>query len=129
MNEAAVVIHKLSKSYGEVQAVRDLSFTIERGSIFGFLGANGAGKTTTMRMLCGLVRPDSGGATIAGLEVWKNRQLVRKKFGYVAQRFSLYRDLTVEENMRFFAGACRVPRNQLDGRITRLLALVDLEAK
>ena len=129
MNEPAIVIEKLHKSYGEAQAVRDLSLRIERGAIFGFLGANGAGKTTTIRMLCGLVRPSSGHATIAGLDVWKNRQLVRKKFGYVAQRFSLYRDLTVDENLRFFAGASGVPRGKIADRIERLLALVDLKAK
>ncbi len=127
MTEPDIFIDHLSKSYGRVHAVEDLSISIEPGTIFGFLGANGAGKTTTMRMLCGLVRPTSGRATIAGLDVWKQRDLVRLKFGYVAQRFSLYRDLTVEENMRFFAGACRVPRHQIPGRIRRLLALTDLE--
>jgi ABC-2 type transport system ATP-binding protein len=129
MNDAVICLDKLSKSYGDVQAVRDLSLTIERGSIFGFLGANGAGKTTTIRMLCGLVRPTSGHATIAGLDVWRHRQEVRTKFGYVAQRFSLYRDLTVDENMRFFAGACRVPRAKIEERICRLLKLTDLEKK
>ncbi|MDQ6939514.1 MAG: ABC transporter ATP-binding protein [Verrucomicrobiota bacterium] len=129
MNEPAISIEKLSKAYGKVEAVRDLSLEIERGAIFGFLGANGAGKTTTMRMLCGLVRPTSGHATIAGYDVWKDRQTVRTKFGYVAQRFSLYRDLTVGENLRFFAGACRVPRGEIDTRITRLLTLTDLEEK
>jgi ABC-2 type transport system ATP-binding protein len=129
MNEAVIFLDNLSKKYGAVAAVESLSLTVERGSIFGFLGANGAGKTTTMRMLCGLVRPTSGRATIAGLDVWKERQAVRAKFGYVAQRFSLYRDLTVEENMRFFGGACRVPRGELEGRITRLLALVDLAGR
>src|SRR3977135_3079654 len=104
MNEPAISIEKLSKAYGKVEAVRDLSLTIERGSIFGFLGANGAGKTTTIRMLCGLVRPSSGHATIAGLDVWKNRQLVRKKFGYVAQRFSLYREPPRGETLRQCAG-------------------------
>ncbi len=129
MNEPAISIEKLSKAYGKLEAVCDLSLTIERGAIFGFLGANGAGKTTTMRMLCGLVRPSSGHATIAGYDVWKDRQTVRTKFGYVAQRFSLYRDLTVSENLRFFAGACRVPRGQIDARIKRLLTLTDLEGK
>jgi len=129
MNEAVIILENLSKAYDEVQAVRELSLTIERGSIFGFLGANGAGKTTTMRMLCGLVRPTSGRATITGADVWSQRQEVRSKFGYVAQRFSLYRDLTVEENIRFFGGASRVPRGQLDRRMDRLLTLTDLESK
>ncbi len=129
MTESVISLDRLSKAYGQTQAVRDLSLAIERGSIFGFLGANGAGKTTTIRMLCGLVRPSGGRGTIAGLDVWKQRHDVRTKFGYVAQRFSLYRDLTVEENMRFFAGACRVPRREIEGRITRLLGLTDLETK
>jgi len=129
MSEPVICLDRLSKAYGQTRAVEDLSLSIEPGTIFGFLGANGAGKTTTMRMLCGLVRPSGGHATIAGADVWKERQLARSKFGYVAQRFSLYRDLTVEENIRFFGGACRVPGSELPGRIARLLALTDLEGK
>ncbi|MBA2622192.1 MAG: ABC transporter ATP-binding protein [Chthoniobacterales bacterium] len=129
MSNPVISLEELSKSYGDVHAVRNLSFTVERGAIFGFLGANGAGKTTTMRMLCGLVRPTNGRATITGADVWKEREAVRAKFGYVAQRFSLYRDLTVEENIRFFAGACRVPGHELPARLTRLLSLTDLKAK
>lgn len=129
MSEPVITLERLTKCYGDFCAVRDLDLTIERGSIFGFLGANGAGKTTTIRMLCGLVRPTEGRATIASHDVWKERQTVRSKFGYVAQRFSLYRDLTVEENMRFFGGASRVPGSELEKRIARLLALVDLEDK
>ena len=129
MTEPVIFLDRLRKNYGELCAVDDLSLAIERGAIFGFLGANGAGKTTTIRMLCGLVRPTSGHARIAGFDVWDDRQMVRSKFGYVAQRFSLYRDLTVEENIRFFAGACRVPGAELPGRIARLLSLTDLEEK
>src|SRR5438874_2477838 len=101
MNQPVIVLNHLSKSFGQLDAVKDLSFSIDPGTIFGFLGANGAGKTTTIRMLCGLAHPTSGDAAIAGHDVWKDRQLVRAKFGYVAQRFSLYPDLTVEENFRF----------------------------
>lgn len=129
MTEPAILLDRLSKSYGDVHAVEDLSLEIAPGTIFGFLGANGAGKTTTMRMLCGLVRPTSGMAKITGTDVWRQRHIARSKFGYVAQRFSLYRDLTVEENIRFFGGACRVPRHDLPARIERLLALTDLKAK
>src|SRR5438445_6854911 len=129
MNEPVIVLDKLSKNFGDVQAVREISLTITPGTIFGFLGANGAGKTTTMRMLCGLTRPTGGSAAIAGTDVWRNRQVVRTKFGYVAQRFSLYPDLTVSENFRFFGGACRVPAAELEKRIGRLLTLADLEAK
>lgn len=129
MNEPVIVLTDLSKSFSDVHAVENVSLSIASGTIFGFLGANGAGKTTTIRMLCGLIRPTSGSATIAGTNVWKDRNLVRTKFGYVAQRFSLYRDLTVVENFRFFGGACRVPRPELEKRIARLLVLTDLEAK
>jgi ABC-2 type transport system ATP-binding protein len=119
----------LSKSLGDVHAVQDLSLTIEAGTIFGFVGPNGAGKTTTMRMLCGLTHPTCGDATIEGLHVWKERQRVRTKFGYVPQRFSLYRDLTVVENFRFFGGAYGVPGAELDRRIERLLRVADLQEK
>jgi ABC-2 type transport system ATP-binding protein len=127
MSEPVIVLNRLSKSFGNVHAVQDLSLTIAPGTIFGFLGANGAGKTTTMRMLCGLVHPTSGNATIEGADVWRDRQLVRTKFGYVSQRFSLYRDLSVMENFRFFGGAYRVPGAELDERIKRLLAVIDLQ--
>jgi ABC-2 type transport system ATP-binding protein len=129
MPEPVIVLNHLSKSFGEVDAVKDLSFIIAPGVIFGFLGANGAGKTTTIRMLCGLTHPTSGNATIMGHHVWKHRHRVRTSFGYVAQRFSLYPDLTVEENFRFFGGASRVPSAELDKRITRLLRSTDLERK
>ena len=129
MSEPVIVLDRLSKSYGHVRALEDLSFSIDSGAIFGFLGANGAGKTTTMRMLCGLTSPTKGRAIVAGKDAWKQRRDVRTKFGYVAQRFSLYPDLTVSENMRFFGGAYRVPRSELEKRISNLLCVTDLEAK
>ncbi len=129
MNEPVIALHHLSKSYGPVHAVQDLSLTIDAGTIFGFLGPNGAGKTTTMKMLCGLTHPTGGHATIEGADVWNDRQQVRTKFGYVPQSFSLYRDLTVLENFRFFGGAYGVPSAELDGRIERLLRLIDLQEK
>jgi ABC-2 type transport system ATP-binding protein len=129
MSEPAIFLDRLSKSYGDTNAVQDLSLSILPGTIFGFLGANGAGKTTTIRMLCGLVHPTRGRATISGIDVWRERHRARTQFGYVAQRFSLYRDLTVEENLRFFGGASRVPRSELAERLERLLKLTDLEKK
>src|SRR5438309_2336055 len=129
MSESVIVLDHLSKSFGNVHAVHNLSLQIEAGTIFGFLGANGAGKTTTIRMLCGLTHPTAGHATIAGKDVWKGRQQVRTKFGYVPQRFSLYRDLTVLENFRFFGGAYGVPGAELERRIKRLLRLSDLQEK
>src|SRR3989440_6619073 len=129
MNEPVIVLDKLSKRFGDVQAVREVSLTIAAGTIFGFLGANGAGKTSTIRMLCGLTHPTGGRATLSGHDVWQERQLVRAKFGYVAQRFSLDPGLTVEENFRVFGCACRVPVTQLEERIGNLLGLTDLEEK
>jgi ABC-2 type transport system ATP-binding protein len=129
MNKPAIALDHLSKSYGNVHAAQDLSLTIHAGTIFGFLGPNGAGKTTTMRMLCGLTHPTSGHAMIEGADTWKERQIVRTKFGYVPQSFSLYRDLTVLENFRFFGGAYGVPGVELEKRIDRLLSVVDLEQK
>src|SRR5204863_6594555 len=129
MNDPVIALDHLSKSYGSVHAVQDLSLTLGAGTIFGFLGPNGAGKTTTMRMLCGLTHPNSGRATIEGVDTWKERQKVRTKFGYVPQSFSLYRDLTVLENFRFFAGAYNVPGALLEERIDRLLHGIDLGEK
>ena len=129
MNDPVIALHHLSKTYGDVHAVQDLSLQIEAGTIFGFLGPNGAGKTTTMRMLCGLTHPTAGHATIEGADVWKDRHFVRTKFGYVPQRFSLYLDLTVLENFRFFGGAYCVLGTELEPRIERLLRLTDLQEK
>jgi ABC-2 type transport system ATP-binding protein len=124
-----IVLDRLSKTFGRTQAVDGLTMCIPAGEIFGFLGANGAGKTTTMRMLCGLVRPTSGHGTIAGLEVWQRRYEIRPKFGYVAQKFSLYPDLTVLENLRFFGAAYQVAGKRLHERIEALLDQLDLQAK
>jgi ABC-2 type transport system ATP-binding protein len=129
MTGPVISLQGLTKSYGRLEAVRDLTFDINAGTIFGFLGANGAGKTTTMRMLCGLTRPTRGSATIADADVWRKRHIARSKFGYVAQRFSLYRDLTVAENFRFFAGAHRMLPRQIEPRIQHVLSLIDLEGK
>jgi len=124
-----IVLDELGKAFGTTVAVDRVSMAIPRGEIFGFLGANGAGKTTTMRMLCGLTRPTSGRGVIDGKDIWRDRYAIRPKFGYVAQKFSLYPDLTVIENLRFFGGAYRVPRAALESRIARLLRETDLEAK
>ena len=126
MSEPIVAINRLTKTFGDVEAVRDLTLRVGRGEIFGFLGANGAGKTTTMRMLCGLLRPSSGDAKIVGGDVWAERYTVRARFGYMAQKFSLYPDLTVLENMRFFAGAYGVSSEKMEARIKRILVQMDL---
>lgn len=129
MSNSVIVLDQLRKSYGSVVAVDGISLTIPAGVIFGFLGANGAGKTTTIRMLCGLTRPSSGNGSIGGFHIWKDRSRVRSQFGYVAQKFSLYPDLTVLDNLRFFGAACRVPRDKLAARIDALLSQMDLEGK
>jgi len=124
-----IVLNHLSKIYDGMAVVDELCLSVEKGSIFGLLGPNGAGKTTTIRMLCGLTRPSSGHGTIGGMDIWKNRYKVRRHFGYMAQKFSLYPDLTVTENLRFFGGACGVERTQITSRVCQLLEQTDLTAK
>ena len=103
MPESLIVLKNLSKKFGKKQAVNRISLSVQAGGIFGFLGANGAGKTTTIRMLCGLTEPTAGSGTIGDLNIWKDRLRIRSRFGYVPQKFSLYSDLTVGENIRLFA--------------------------
>lgn len=129
MSRPLIVLNQLQKAYRDTVAVDRISMSVQPGAIFGFLGANGAGKTTTIRMLCGLTKPTSGSGLIGGDDVWEDRYQARLKFGYVAQKFSLYPDLTVSENLRFFGGACRVPLAKLEGRIRVLLGQLDLEGK
>jgi ABC-2 type transport system ATP-binding protein len=126
MVDLVISLDGLEKRFGNRIAVNDISMAIGEGEIFGFLGANGAGKTTTIRMLCGLTRPTRGQGAIHGLDIWSNRSRVRSHFGYVPQRFSLYADLTVLENLRFFGGAYRVPKDQLRTHIKKLLTDLDL---
>jgi ABC-2 type transport system ATP-binding protein len=122
-----IVLKDLAKRFGNTIASDKISMSIAAGEIFGFLGASGAGKTTTIRMLCGLTMPTSGSAFIRGLDVWRDRFRLRSKLGYVPQRFSLYPDLTVLENLRFFAGAYRVPKDQFKERVSRILVEMNLE--
>ena len=105
MNETkAISVDLLTKKFGNFTAVDNISFEVKKGEIFGFLGANGAGKTTAMRMLCGLSIPSSGYATVAGFNVYYQTEKIKKNIGYMSQKFSLYEDLTVKENIRFYAG-------------------------
>jgi len=105
MNTNAVIQAKnLTKRFGHFTAVDHISFDVHKGEIFGFLGANGAGKTTAMRMLCGLSLPTSGEASVAGFDVYKENEKIKRSIGYMSQKFSLYEDLTVRENIRFYAG-------------------------
>ena len=101
---AVITADKLSKRFGGFTAVDEISFEVEKGEIFGFLGANGAGKTTAIRMLCGLSLPTSGKAKVAGFDVYKENEKIKRSIGYMSQKFSLYEDLTVKENIKFYAG-------------------------
>jgi ABC-2 type transport system ATP-binding protein len=103
-NDKVITANQLTKRFGDFVAVDHISFDVYKGEIFGFLGANGAGKTTAMRMLCGLSLPTSGNATVAGFDVFKENEKIKKSIGYMSQKFSLYEDLTVKENMQFYGG-------------------------
>lgn len=103
-NQIIITTEQLTKRFGDFTAVDHISFDVNKGEIFGFLGANGAGKTTAMRMLCGLSLPTSGKASIAGFDVYKQTEQIKKSIGYMSQKFSLYEDLTVKENIRFYGG-------------------------
>jgi ABC-2 type transport system ATP-binding protein len=103
-NEKVIIAEQLTKRFGDFTAVNEISFEVNKGEIFGFLGANGAGKTTAMRMLCGLSIPTSGKASVAGFDVFRQTEHIKKNIGYMSQKFSLYEDLTVKENMRFYGG-------------------------
>jgi ABC-2 type transport system ATP-binding protein len=103
-NDKIITANNLTKRFGAFTAVDHISFDVHKGEIFGFLGANGAGKTTAMRMLCGLSLPTSGEATVAGFDVYKENEKIKKSIGYMSQKFSLYEDLTVNENMEFYGG-------------------------
>lgn len=102
--EKIIIAEKLSKRFGDFVAVDTITFDVKKGEIFGFLGANGAGKTTAMRMLCGLSLPTSGMASVAGYDVFKQNERIKQNIGYMSQKFSLYDDLTIKENMRFYGG-------------------------
>jgi len=112
-----IIVEGLVKVFGRFTAVDHVSFRIGRGEIMGFLGPNGAGKSTIIRILCGLLLPSGGRALVAGIDVAKDPERVREHIGYMSQKFSLYRDLTVEENLRFFGGIYRVPRDELPERM------------
>jgi len=120
-----IQVKDLTKQFGAFTAVDHITFDVHRGEIFGFLGANGAGKTTAMRMLCGLSYPTSGSGTVAGFDVVKQGEKIKRHIGYMSQRFSLYDDLTVMENMELFGGIYGVKSRDLKDRATALLQKLD----
>ena len=129
MNDYAVEAVNLTKKFDDFTAVDHINFTIQRGEIFGFLGPNGAGKTTTIRMLLGLLRPTAGQATVLGFDVVRQTEEIRKRIGYMSQRFSLYSDLTVEENLNFYGGTYGVRNKRLRERKAYILEMAGLKGR
>jgi len=126
-NQKVITAEKLTKRFGDFTAVDEISFEVEKGEIFGFLGANGAGKTTAIRMLCGLSLPTSGKASVAGFDVFKENEKIKKNIGYMSQKFSLYEDLTVKENIRFYAGIYGMTDDYIKQKTERLLNQLHME--
>ena len=126
MAEHAIEVKSLTKRFGDFTAVDAVSFDVERGIIFGFLGANGAGKSTTIRMLCGLLDPTEGTATVGGFDIRREPEQVKRTIGYMSQKFSLYEDLTVAENIRFFGGAYGLARKAVEARLPWVLEMSGL---
>jgi len=124
-----ISVENLVKKFGDFTAVNEISFEIYRGEIFGFLGANGAGKSTTIKILCGIMKPTSGKVVVLGTDVISNPEKVKKQIGYMSQKFSLYHDLTVDENISFFGGIYGIPYKKLSVRKKEILSLVGLEER
>jgi ABC-2 type transport system ATP-binding protein len=123
----AISVENLTKRFGNFTAVDAISFEVEPGEIFGFLGANGAGKTTAMRMLCGLSFPASGLATVAGFDLYKEAEKIKKSIGYMSQKFSLYEDLTVRENIRFYGGIYGLTDDDIKSKTDSMLRTLKME--
>ena len=122
----AVVIERLTKRFGDFTAVDAISLAVPRGEIFGFLGPNGAGKSTTIRMLCGILAPTSGSGRVAGFDISTQAERIKESIGYMSQRFSLYEDLTVDENIAFYGGVYRIPAQRLKERAEWVLDMAGL---
>jgi len=129
MADHSIEVRSLTKRFGDFTAVDAVSFDVGRGAIFGFLGANGAGKSTVIRMLCGLLDPTSGTATVGGFDVGRDPEKVKRVIGYMSQKFSLYEDLTVVENIRFFGGVYGLPAKTIQSRLAWVLDLAGLEGR
>lgn len=125
-DDKVIEVRNLTKKFGDFTAVDHISFDVFQGEIFGFLGANGAGKTTAMRMLCGLSIPTSGDGKVAGFDVYRQAEDIKRNIGYMSQRFSLYEDLRVYDNMKLFAGIYGVPRKEIPARIDEMLQRLGL---
>jgi len=123
----AVDVEAIEKKFGNFTAVNKISFNVSRGEIFGFLGPNGAGKSTTIRMLCGIIAPTSGCGHVGGYDIVKEQNLIKQSIGYMSQKFSLYNDLTVEENIDFYAGIYSIPKEKRAERKERVLKMAGLD--
>jgi ABC-2 type transport system ATP-binding protein len=128
-NDKVITADKLTKRFGDFTAVDAITFEVQKGEIFGFLGANGAGKTTAMRMLSGLSLPTSGKASVAGFDVYKENEKIKRNIGYMSQKFSLYEDLTVKENIRFYAGIYGMTDKFIKEKTTFILKHLHLESE
>jgi ABC-2 type transport system ATP-binding protein len=129
MKAPIVKVDHLVKAFGSFKAVDDISFEVYPGEIFGFLGANGAGKTTAIKMLIGLWRPTSGEATIAGYDIYRDSERIKKKIGYMSQKFSLYADLTVRENIRLFGGIYGLSRREIHHKTEEMVKRLNMEGE
>jgi ABC-2 type transport system ATP-binding protein len=125
--EKIITVKNLSKKFGDFIAVNDISFDVYKGEIFGFLGANGAGKTTAMKMLIGISKPTSGEALVANFDVNSQAEMIKKSIGYMSQKFSMYDDLTIKENITFFGGIYGLSRNQIKEKTAKLVTELGLE--
>ena len=126
-NEIVIKTNKLSKKFGDFIAANELTFEVNKGEIFGFLGANGAGKTTAMKMLIGISKPSSGDANIAGFDVYKDTENIKRSIGYMSQKFSLYEDLTVKENLMLFGGIYGLSDKEIKSKTIELLEKLGLQ--
>jgi ABC-2 type transport system ATP-binding protein len=130
MNEAhisAVEVRDLEKKFGDFTAVDHISFEVGKGEVFGFLGPNGAGKSTTIRMLCGILRPTSGSGRVGGFDIYSEQRRIKQTIGYMSQKFSLYEDLTIEENIDFYSGIYRLSREKKKSRKEWIMQMTGLE--
>lgn len=126
-NETVIKTDKLTKKFGDFIAANELTFEVYKGEIFGFLGANGAGKTTAMKMLIGISKPSSGKANIAGFDVYKDTENIKRSIGYMSQKFSLYEDLTIKENITLFGGIYGLSDNDIETKCNELLEKLNLQ--
>ncbi|MCX5698070.1 MAG: ABC transporter ATP-binding protein [Candidatus Omnitrophica bacterium] len=126
-NNIAVSVRDLEKKFGDFTAVNRISFEVKKGQIFGFLGPNGAGKSTTIRMLCGILVPTSGKGNVGGFDINSEQESIKQNIGYMSQKFSLYEDLTVEENIDFYSGIYKVPKQYRKEREERIIKMAGIE--